>query len=191
MLAGGWSKNVVALLVGSTIAACALVACGGDEGDGSAGVVEASDEAEIAGVTVVPVDRAVHVNGSVEYSTSPPAGGNHNQAWQNCGFYDQPILNKTAVHSMEHGAVWITFRPDLPGDQVDQIRALAQQDFVLASRWPDGDLPAPIVVSAWGAQLWLEALPDAAADEFVATHRQGPGAPEAGEPCTGGHAGTR
>jgi hypothetical protein len=184
--AARWLLVAVVVLAAAAVAAVALA--GGDDISDASGV---TDPALIGRVQTFDVPSRTHVETPVDYPQTPPVGGDHHPVWQNCGFYDQPILNETAVHSMEHGAVWITFRPDLPGDQVDQIRALAQQDFVLASRWPDGDLPAPIVVSAWGAQLWLEALPDAAADEFVATHRQGPGAPEAGEPCTGGHAGTR
>jgi len=180
------------LVVGVLLAAAGVVAVvvlSADE-DASNGP-DVADPALIGQVQTFDVPSRNHTESPVDYPQTPPVGGDHHPVWQNCGFYVDPILNETAVHSMEHGAVWITFLPDLPEDQVDQIRALVQQDFVLASRWDDGDLPAPIVLSAWGAQLWLEALPDPAAEEFVATHRQGPGTPEPGAACTGGHAETR
>ncbi len=63
-----------------------------------------------------------HVKGSVDYMQSPPVGGDHASIWQNCGFYSEPVRNETAVHSMEHGAVWITYRPGLPTEQVDKLR---------------------------------------------------------------------
>ena len=66
-----------------------------------------------------------HVKGSVDYMQSPPVGGDHASIWQNCGFYSEPVRNETAVHSMEHGAVWITYRPGLPTEQVDKLRELA------------------------------------------------------------------
>ena len=66
-----------------------------------------------------------HVKGSVDYRQSPPVGGDHASIWQNCGLYSEPVRNETAVHSMEHGAVWITYRPGLPTEQMDKLRELA------------------------------------------------------------------
>ena len=48
------------------------------------------------------------------------------------------------------------------------------------------DLPAPIVLSAWGAQLEVDELPAPEADEFIRAYRQAASAPEPGAPCTGG-----
>ena len=52
-----------------------------------------------------------HVKGTVKYPVNPPVGGNHNQAWMTCDgtVYTKPIANENAVHSMEHGAVWVTY----------------------------------------------------------------------------------
>jgi hypothetical protein len=47
-----------------------------------------------------------HTAGEVDYAQNPPVGGAHNPVWQNCGFYDKPIRDESAVHSLEHGAVW-------------------------------------------------------------------------------------
>ena len=58
-----------------------------------------------------------HTTEPVEYPQNPPVGGDHNPVWQNCGYYDEPVRNENAVHSLEHGAVWITYQPDLPQDQ--------------------------------------------------------------------------
>jgi hypothetical protein len=179
--------GVLAALVLAAGGIAALLAMG--DGDGEDGGV--ADLALIGQVQTFDVPSRNHTDSVVDYPQTPPVGGDHHEIWQNCGFYDAPILNETAVHSMEHGAVWITFREGLPQDQVDQIRAFAEQDYVLASPWGDGDLPAPIVFSAWGVQLWLETLPDPAADEFVATFRNGSQAPEPDAPCTGGTSETR
>ena len=66
-----------------------------------------------------------HTEGNVDYAQTPPAGGPHDPVWQNCGFYTEPVRDENAVHSLEHGAVWITYLPSLPQDQVDRLRNLS------------------------------------------------------------------
>lgn len=128
-----------------------------------------------------------HVDGPVRYPVDPPVGGNHSPVWQDCGAYDQPVANETAVHSLEHGAVWITYRPGLPTDQLTRLRDLASaQPFVLLSPYPQ--LPAPVVASAWGKQARFGSAGEPALAAFLAAYRQGPQTPEPGAPCTGGTA---
>ena len=31
--------------------------------------------------------------------------------WQDCGVYTQQLRNENVVHALEHGTVWITYRP--------------------------------------------------------------------------------
>ncbi len=77
---------------------------------------------DIEGVQTFPNISAGHQEGTITYEQTPPAGGPHNAAWQNCGTYNNPIANENAVHSLEHGAVWITYRPDLPAEAVEQLK---------------------------------------------------------------------
>lgn len=127
-----------------------------------------------------------HVTERVDYPQTPPVGGDHNPTWWNCGGYAEPIVTEAGVHSLEHGAVWITYAPDLPAEQVTRLEALADQSYVLVSPWPDDTLPAPIVFSAWGAQLKVDEVPSPDADDFLQAFRQARSAPEPGAPCTGG-----
>jgi hypothetical protein len=126
-----------------------------------------------------------HTGEPVSYPQTPPVGGPHNPVWQNCGFYSEPVRNENAVHSMEHGAVWITYRPDLPGGQVETLRDLAQgRNYVLVSPYPG--LPSPVVASAWGKQLQLDSADDPRLEQFVSAYSQGPQTPEPGATCSGG-----
>ena len=126
-----------------------------------------------------------HTEGSVDYAQSPPAGGEHNPIWQNCGFYEEPVRNENAVHSLEHGAVWITYLPDLPQDEIERVRDLAQSDsYVLASPYEDQD--SPVVATAWGKQLAVESAEDSDLERFINAYSQGPQTPEKGATCSGG-----
>ena len=140
---------------------------------------------EIAGVETFSNVPQGHREGQLSYPQTPPAGGVHNPAWLNCGIYDQPVPNENAVHSQEHGAIWITYRPDLPASDIEQLRGLVRgQRYGLLSPYPD--LPAPVVASAWGVQLKADGASDTRLQAFVTKYMQGPLTPELGAPCTGG-----
>jgi hypothetical protein len=138
----------------------------------------------VAGLVTLSAVGGDHTLRSVTYAQVPPHSGDHSPVWQRCGFYSEPVGSEHAVHSMEHGAVWITYLPDLPEDQVNVLHELARaQNHVVVSPFPG--LPAPVVVSAWG---WQEALDDVDGpqlDELVQAHRNSDDAPEPGGSCDG------
>ncbi|GHJ14535.1 MULTISPECIES: DUF3105 domain-containing protein [unclassified Micromonospora] len=113
-----------------------------------------------------------HQPGAIKYDVSPPVAGPHNQAWQNCmgDVYDAPIANEHAVHSLEHGTVWITYRPDLPADQVAKLKSKVQgKEKLMLS--PYEGLDKPISLQAWGFQLKVDNADDGRIDEFIKTLR--------------------
>jgi hypothetical protein len=124
-----------------------------------------------------------HVDGPVKYAVTPPVGGPHNPIWMNAGLYTKPIPSERAVHNLEHGVVWITYRPDLPQSQVDQLTALFKKQSMISesggdsnrymdvSPWASNDLPAPIVVSSWGYQLKVQKADDPRIQQFIDTFR--------------------
>jgi hypothetical protein len=131
---------------------------------------------------------AVHVATAVDYEAdygmNPPAGGNHNQAWLNCGVYSEPQQNENAVHSLEHGAVWITYDPDALSDaEIETLRDSIPGTYMLLTPYPD--LPAPVVASAWANQVQLDGVDDPRLADFIEKFRQSPDAPEPGAACTG------
>lgn len=132
-----------------------------------------------------------HVGTAVSYEQAPPVGGDHSGVWQNQGFYEEPVRDENAVHTLEHGAVWIAYAPELPEEGKGRIRELVEgQDCVMASPYPDMPADAPIVASAWGKQFAVESADDPALEDFVRSFRRGPQTPEPGATCSGGTAET-
>lgn len=172
------------------VAGLVSVACAAKSDDEPAVPADPSTLAPAAenveGTVVVPVSGADHVNGKVDYPTSPPAGGNHNAVWQNCGFYTVAVTNELAVHSLEHGAVWITYTAAADQTVKADLAAKARASpFVLVSLYPDN--PAPIVVTAWARQLRLATYDSALVAKFIDAYAMdGPTVPEKGAPCRGG-----
>ncbi|MEN3310374.1 MAG: hypothetical protein V7603_6576 [Micromonosporaceae bacterium] len=128
-----------------------------------------------------------HKYGALSYKVNPPVGGNHNPNWQRCqgDVYTAQIPSENAVHSLEHGAVWITYKPDLPKAQVDLLKSKVQgNDFMLMSPYPN--LDSPISLQAWGFQLKVSSASDKRVDEFIRDLRQN-AAMEANTPCSTGN----
>lgn len=172
-----------------------LTACGNDSDDppeGAAGggnssspTNESDNLDDLEGVVEYDDLSRNHVNSPVNYPQNPPVGGDHAQVWMNCGAYSEAVDPAMAVHSLEHGAVWLAYDPGTPAEDVDVLRALASENgFVLVS--PVEDMDSPVVATAWGRQLAQDSVDLPRLSAFVDTFAQGPQTPELGAPCTGG-----
>jgi len=109
-----------------------------------------------------------HTYGPITYKYSPPAGGSSNPNWQRClgDVYDAAIANEQAVHSMEFGAIWITYNPDLPANQVEELaKKVRGNDYMLMSPYPG--LDKPISIQAWGYQLKVTKASDGRIADFI------------------------
>ena len=185
-------RFVAALFVGTLV----LAACSdGNQSDGDTGTMPtdapgntdgtSSPDGEPAGTQTFTDLEQTHVDTPVDYPQTPPVGGPHNPVWQTCAFYDATIMTERGVHSMEHGAVWITYSPDLDAASIDTLKALqASGEEVLVS--PFEGLPTPVVASAWGKQLQVESADDPALAQFVRYFDDGPQTPEKNTPCAQG-----
>ena len=156
--------------------------------------VQAAASEPIEGEEVVEVPSASHVTQDIPYETAdaaaegqllPPLGGDHDPVVQNCGFYAEPVRSENAVHSLEHGAVWLTYRPGLDDAQVAALQGLAQENpYLLVS--PFDQLASDVVATAWGVQLELDSVQDERLAPFLQRYLQGEQTPEPGAPCDGG-----
>ncbi|MET8559962.1 DUF3105 domain-containing protein [Streptomyces flaveolus] len=128
-----------------------------------------------------------HVTTKVSYPMHPPVGGNHNPVWLNCNgdVYTKAVPEENAVHSLEHGAVWVTYTDKAAEADVDALAAKVKKTpYSLMSPYEDQD--APLILSAWGHQVAVKSAKDPEVDKFFATYVQGRQTPEPGASCTGG-----
>ncbi|GAA3190443.1 DUF3105 domain-containing protein [Streptomyces virens] len=128
-----------------------------------------------------------HVTKAVDYPVSPPVGGDHNPVWMNCNgdVYTDEINNTNAVHSLEHGAVWVTHNADADKADVDALAAKVKKTpYTLMS--PVDDQQDPIMLTAWGHQRTVTGADDPDVDAFLQKFVQGAQTPEPGAACTNG-----
>jgi Protein of unknown function (DUF3105) len=129
----------------------------------------------------------VHKTSGFKYKQEPPVGGPHHAAWANCGVYDKAVPPQYAVHSLEHGTVWITYKSSIPKAQVNKLKGIAQKqgDYILMS--VNDKQSAPITLTAWGKQLRVKTPGDPAVDDFIKKYWKGPDTPEKGGSCQGAY----
>ena len=161
----------IVLVIGGAVV---LLLRGGDDDASASGLSDV--------VTYPDLDRD-HVAGEVQYPQSPPVGGEHDPIWLNCGVYDRPVREENAVHSLEHGAVWITYQPGLSAEEIDNLAAKLPEKGILS---PFEDQDASVVVTVWGAQLALDGPDDPRLDLFIEQYGDGHTAPEPQAACVGG-----
>lgn len=146
---------------------------------------QTQSDAAIEGLLTYGSPVQEHTSDPVTYEQTPPVGGPHDPVWQNCGVYDQPIRSENAVHALEHGAVWITYRPDLAAEEIATLRELARgRRYLVLSPYPE--LPTAVAASAWGVQVQVDSAADERLSTFISRYMQGPQTPEPGATCSGG-----
>lgn len=139
--------------------------------------------AEVEGAETF-TNTSEHVEGTVDYPQNPPAGGQHNQVWLNCGVYSEPVPNENAVHSLEHGAIWVTYDPSLSDEDLSALKLLLPSSYIVLS--PMDGLPSDIVLSGWNSQLAVDSVTDERIGEFLEEFWKSQNVPEPGALCTGG-----
>jgi Protein of unknown function (DUF3105) len=141
---------------------------------------------DIQGVTFKPQADRNHVQGTVKYDSSPPVGGNHSQYWADCTgtVYANAIASENAVHSLEHGAVWITYRQGLAESEVAKLATFVEgKDRMLMSPYPN--LKSPISLQSWGYQLFVNSASDSRIEKFITALRyNSKTTPELGATCS-------
>ncbi|WP_409331646.1 DUF3105 domain-containing protein [Trujillonella humicola] len=127
-----------------------------------------------------------HVTTSVDYSESPPVGGPHDGEWADCTgtVYDADIRHENAVHSLEHGAVWVTYDPEaVSDDDIATLGGLVEgTPYRMMSPYAGQD--SPISIQAWNHQLAVDSADDPRLAQFAdALTQNDANTPEPGASC--------
>jgi len=141
-----------------------------------------------------PTDKD-HVQGTVEYKSVPPTGGDHNAQTlpiDGQNFYEigtGEALVESAVHDLEHGVVVGWYDKKLPAGEVDALKKIAantqnQQVRFLVMPWDRSDLPGDnhFVLTAWGQKQACGKVSGEVVKSFLEKYSDQKSLPEAGLP---------
>ncbi|MFF8715993.1 DUF3105 domain-containing protein [Streptomyces sp. NPDC015184] len=148
-----------------------------------------SDGGPIEGLRTWDAEKLTrnHVTTPVTYPMKPPVGGDHNPVWMNCDgeVYEKAIPDVNAVHSLEHGSVWVTYTGKAPAADVAKLaERVGRTPYSLMS--PYEGQSGTIMLSAWGNQVTVDGADDPRVGRFFEKFVQGPQTPEPGATCSGG-----
>ncbi|NLE81342.1 MAG: DUF3105 domain-containing protein [Rhodococcus sp.] len=144
---------------------------------------------KIDGVEKIDYPAGIHVQPTqrVAYDKTPPFGGPHDGTWATCTgtVYEQAIRTENAVHSLEHGAVWIAYNPDtVSGDALETLEDKVDgETYMMLSPYPG--LDTPVALQSWGHQLKVDSVDDERIDQFITALRLNQNTyPEVGASCS-------
>lgn len=118
--------------------------------------------------------------GEDPYTSLPATSGPHWNTPASWGVYSTPQNESQLVHNLEHGGIVIWYRDDLPPEEIEELAAYVETQvaqgvggrfkFILSPWGGEGDLGAPIAVTAWRYLLELDTADTDAIDEFAREH---------------------
>ncbi len=138
----------------------------------------AEKEQNLPGQSFENIGQEHLTQGSFEhppYNSNPPTSGSHWPQPANWGVYQATQADEQLVHNLEHGGIWISYKPD----QVDQDTINRLNDFanryplIIVEPRPAND--AKISLAAWTRLLNLDSFDERSILEFIeAFHNEGP-----------------
>lgn len=130
-------------------------------------------EASLPGTELADNGRKHVAQNAKQYGDGePPASGEHAEPLK-WNIYDQEVPDINIIHNLEHGGVYVSYRPDLPADQIAKIKNLFGAPFsrkgfspskvIVAPRSADD---APIIMTSWNRQQKFEKFDEQAMYEY-------------------------
>ena len=147
---------------------------------------QASDTPEVKGEFFPAQGREHIATGAThpDYSSDPPTGGWHYDTTAQAGIYDKELPDEQLIHNLEHGHVWLSYRPDLDPAVIDKLAEIAKSYGSKIIMAPRSKNTSPIALASWEYLLKLESFDQLQVEGFIKAHRdKGPEKiPAMGEP---------
>lgn len=84
------------------------------------------------------------------YNSNPPTSGPHYSVPAEWGVYEREISDQVLIHNLEHGGIWISYRPGTASSTVDTLSAIAKEFGRKVIMTPRAANDADIALAAWG-----------------------------------------
>lgn len=102
-----------------------------------------------------------------DYNSNPPTSGSHYAQPTDWGIYQEEQKDENAVHSLEHGGIWISYKPDIDKETKGKLEEIGKRypNSVVVSPREAND--TPIAVASWGRLEKLTTFDENRIVEFI------------------------
>lgn len=83
------------------------------------------------------------------YNSNPPTSGWHFSAPAEWGAYKKELQDEVLIHNLEHGGIWISYRPDIPDDLKKELEGFYDRWGRKVIVTPRSKNDTDIAVAAW------------------------------------------
>lgn len=115
------------------------------------------------------------------YNSNPPTSGPHWPSPAGCKVYNEEVPDEAVVHSLEHGAVWVSYKNIEDKDLVAKLEEVANRNPGKLILSPRSANDSDIALVSWNRLLELEAFDENQITEFIKSNRNN--APEPFAQC--------
>ena len=96
------------------------------------------------------------------YNSNPPTSGWHYEEWESKGVYKEQQPDEGLVHNLEHGYIWISYRPNASSEIVKQLENFYGFGKKIIVE-PRKENDALIAIAAWN---WLDKFDQVSGDSL-------------------------
>lgn len=140
---------------------------------GSRQTAQVSQESTLSGIAKT-IEKAFHIKrGTMQDMKDLPSSGSHyGDGVGGPGIHSDPVEDGLLVHSLEHGAVVLSYDPqNLTQEQIDQLKQIFTEKFrgkkIMV---PRDNMSASIIMTSWGQELKLNEINEEELVNFMTTN---------------------
>jgi len=105
------------------------------------------------------------------YNSNPPSSGPHWPMAAKNGVYDKELPDEQLIHNLEHGHIWISYKPNTADEVKSKLREIVEKDSWKVVLGPRDKNDSQIALVAWGRVLAMDEPDYVKVEEFIKTYR--------------------
>ncbi len=113
------------------------------------------------------------------YKTNPPTSGSHYAEPAAWGVYETALPDEQLVHNLEHGGIWISYKPNIDADTKAKLIDLGKQYPKAVIVTPRANNPHSIEVASWRRLMDLDSFERNKIVDFIKRNKNQSPEPEA------------